>query len=154
MRMKLSPLTLKMLALFLTTVLGLSAMSMPVKAMNQTNVTKIDIPDMKICYCNKYEPGRTYSPQETVCHEGLLYVQRWWTLSEPDPYNENSGWEKIGNCPCPCHESNEPEPFDPNKDYFGGELVTYNGYVYRALWWNRGTTPDNSTAWELVYYPM
>jgi len=40
--------------------------------------------------------------------------------------------------------------FDASATYKGGELVSYNGLVYRAKWWTQGTAPDATDAFELV----
>ena len=40
--------------------------------------------------------------------------------------------------------------FDITATYTGGELVSYNGLVYKAKWWTRGAAPDATDAFELV----
>lgn len=41
--------------------------------------------------------------------------------------------------------------YDPEKIYFGGEIVTYQGNTYRCKWWTQGTAPDAANGpWELV----
>lgn len=40
--------------------------------------------------------------------------------------------------------------FDFGVTYTGGELVSYNGLVYKAKWWTRGSAPDATDAFELV----
>ena len=40
--------------------------------------------------------------------------------------------------------------FDASATYKGGELVSYNGLVYRAKWWTQGAAPDATDAFELV----
>ena len=40
--------------------------------------------------------------------------------------------------------------FDFGQTYTGGELVSFNGLVYQAKWWVRGTAPDATDAFELV----
>ncbi|MEK9988121.1 MAG: lytic polysaccharide monooxygenase [Halieaceae bacterium] len=34
--------------------------------------------------------------------------------------------------------------------YTGGEMISYNGLVYRAKWWTRGNAPDRTDAFELI----
>ncbi len=40
--------------------------------------------------------------------------------------------------------------FDASKVYSGGELVSYEGLVYRANWWTVNDAPDATDAFELV----
>ncbi|MGG7177938.1 immunoglobulin-like domain-containing protein [Clostridium paraputrificum] len=42
--------------------------------------------------------------------------------------------------------------YDPNHQYEGGELVSYNGFVWKCLWWIKGQVPGSVQwgAWEKV----
>ncbi len=40
--------------------------------------------------------------------------------------------------------------WDSSNIYNGGDMVTYNGQVYRAKWWTQGETPGMADVWELV----
>ncbi len=43
------------------------------------------------------------------------------------------------------------DPYDPNQVYTAGDIVIYNGILYRAKWWTQGgATPDVNQAWERV----
>ena len=42
------------------------------------------------------------------------------------------------------------ESFDPTKVYLGGEIVSYQGDLYRAKWWTQGGIPATSMAWEII----
>lgn len=50
--------------------------------------------------------------------------------------------------------SDAPEPgnaYDPEKIYFGGETVTYEGKTYKCKYWTQGTAPGTDNGpWELV----
>lgn len=40
--------------------------------------------------------------------------------------------------------------WDSNKVYVGGDMVTYNGQVYKAKWWTLGEKPGVAMVWEKV----
>lgn len=43
------------------------------------------------------------------------------------------------------------ETYDPGKIYLAGDVVSYNGEVYRCKWWIKGNgTPDMNSAWEKI----
>lgn len=51
----------------------------------------------------------------------------------------------------------DPEPpiagednFDINKIYNTGDIVIYNGQIYKVKWWTQGSYPDKSDAFELI----
>lgn len=51
-------------------------------------------------------------------------------------------------------QSETPLPsntYDPDKIYYGGETVTYEGNTYKCKWWTQGTAPGSPDGpWELV----
>jgi len=40
--------------------------------------------------------------------------------------------------------------FQATTTYTGGEIVSYQGLVYQAKWWTRGSAPDSTDAFELI----
>lgn len=41
--------------------------------------------------------------------------------------------------------------YDPDKIYYGGEVVTYKGSQYRCKWWTQGIAPDTENGpWDLI----
>ena len=53
----------------------------------------------------------------------------------------------------PPTQGEEGDTYDPNKVYYGGDLVTYKGNTYRCNWWTQGDNPETSGAWTLVSKP-
>ena len=53
----------------------------------------------------------------------------------------------------PPTQGNEGDTYDPNKVYYGGDLVIYKGNTYRCNWWTQGDNPETSGAWTLVSKP-
>lgn len=51
-------------------------------------------------------------------------------------------------------KSDKPQPsnsYDPDKIYFGGETVTYEGQTYKCKWWTQGIAPGSADGpWDLV----
>lgn len=45
------------------------------------------------------------------------------------------------------------DTYDPNKIYYGGEVVIFKGNEYKAKWWVKGEDPDKSQAWEKIVKP-
>lgn len=42
------------------------------------------------------------------------------------------------------------EAYDANTIYRGGEIVLYNGALYKCNWWSQGENPETSGAWTKV----
>lgn len=40
--------------------------------------------------------------------------------------------------------------WNSNETYTGGQQVVYNGKVYEAKWWSKGTAPDQASSWEFI----
>lgn len=40
--------------------------------------------------------------------------------------------------------------WDSGKIYLGGDMVSYNGFEYKAKWWTQGGVPGESEDWELI----
>lgn len=41
--------------------------------------------------------------------------------------------------------------YDPDKIYYGGEVVTYKGSQYKCKWWTQGIAPDTENGpWDLI----
>lgn len=45
----------------------------------------------------------------------------------------------------PEHSAN---PWDKTAVYTGGDIISYQGCLYRAKWWTQGEKPDSSDVWE------
>lgn len=62
-----------------------------------------------------------------------------------------------------CCESKDPEDpeitpedpeienlFDPTRVYWKGDIVFYQGNLYKANWWSLGESPSTSAAWSII----
>lgn len=59
--------------------------------------------------------------------------------------NENGNGNDNGN-----GNETDAAAYNSNKVYLGGDEVTHNGNVYRALWWTQGQEPGTNSVWVLV----
>jgi len=64
---------------------------------------------------------------------------------QPDPEEEFGDTCEISDPAAAAHPA-----YRPDTTYTGGELVSYNGLVYQAKWWTRGSAPDSTDAFELI----
>ncbi|MBM9459844.1 hypothetical protein JK386_07995 [Nocardioides sp. zg-536] len=105
-----------------------------------------------------WDPEVVYQKEERVVWRRNVYVAKWWTSGDvpDDPTIEDSAsaWRLIG--PVLPGERPQPTPkvpegtypmWRPGKVYRAGSQVQLDGVAYVALWWTRGTSPDQpSTA--------
>lgn len=79
----------------------------------------------------------------------------------PDPNPDLNPNPNPGPNPHPNPNPNPGPNPDPNPDptvpsfnsttvYFGGEIVFFQGNLYRAKWWTQGGNPTTSSAWEII----
>ncbi|MBO7357645.1 MAG: hypothetical protein J6U37_03885, partial [Lachnospiraceae bacterium] len=75
------------------------------------------------------------------------------TGNDPDPGTGNDPDPGTGNDPDPG-TGNDPDPgvgtypaWNASEVYVGGDMVTYNGKVYRASWWTQGDNPESQGQW-------
>ncbi len=127
-----------------------------------------------------YNSSKEYVAGDKVSYKGKVYQAKWWTKGfEPDTKVENSWdtpWELIGDSDNGTEIPENPgttdpgDPddgkdegniseiaaYNPNKEYYEGDKVSYKGKIYKAKWWSKGFEPDTKvenswdTPWELV----
>ncbi|WP_051259002.1 DUF3472 domain-containing protein [Chitinibacter tainanensis] len=115
------------------------------------------------------------TPGTQVSYQGQLYQNNWWTKGEiPGQTGPWGVWSKVGsNSPAPTVAptfTTTPKPvttatptptsssmpnsiqlWDANAIYAqAGQLVSYQGQVYRNQWWTRGDNPAQSSVWRLI----
>ncbi len=109
MNIKATKITLTMTAATLAAILGLlpiaASANTPDIQPTETNTETVP-PVISACTCNQYDVFGDYDAYGTVCYEGYLYRLKWWTAAPPPP-GQGNVWEKIGACPCPCHENEQ-----------------------------------------------
>lgn len=129
----------------------------------------------------EWNPIRAYLEGEVVLHNGQLWRARWYTQNqEPGTTGQWGAWELVGDydpgnpgtpdpgtpdpgTPDPgTPDPGTPDPGTPDpgtypawsssQTYTGGEIVTYNGQLWRAQWWTQGQVPgaDQWGPWALV----
>lgn len=95
---------------------------------------------------NAYNSTKVYLGGDRVTHNGKVYVALWWTQGQ-EP-GTNSVWLLVSD---DDGGGGDPlaEAYDAGRVYVGGDLVSYNGKIYRAAWWTLGETPGSSSVWVL-----
>ena len=84
-----------------------------------------------------------------------LFENRWWSKGDKPSFVPSSSnpWKSIKRFDL---ESNQAPTWNQNGEYEAGSLVSWQGYIYKAKWWNRGKEPiaypTNSwdTPWQMV----
>ncbi|MGU9537574.1 chitinase [Clostridium tepidum] len=127
-----------------------------------------------------YNPNKEYWAGDKISYKGKIYKAKWWTKGfAPDTKVANSWetpWELIGDSDNDTEIPEKPgttDPgdtddgesggeigeiagYNPNKEYYAGDKVSYKGKIYKAKWWTKGFAPDTKVAnswetpWELV----
>ncbi|WP_425955325.1 glycosyl hydrolase family 18 protein [Xylanimonas sp. McL0601] len=88
-----------------------------------------------------------YTAGDTVSHDGVEYVARWWTRGE-EPGAANGAWQATGPAGTtpPTAPSACAPAWDAAATYGKGDVVSRAGVNHTALWWTRGEAPG-ATAW-------
>ena len=97
-----------------------------------------------------WSSSQVYVGGNMVSYNGQVYKAKWWTQGETPGTAEV--WELVGGSttPTPTPTSSTYPAWESGKVYTGGNIVSYNGKNYKALWWTQGETPGTAAVWELV----
>ena len=98
----------------------------------------------------QWDPERVYAaPGATVEFDDKMWANHWWTKGEsPAGYYSNPWhvWRPVDdNSPGIVTEPGNPEypEWNSNKVYADpGEMVMFNGGLWKNLWWTKGEPPD------------
>ncbi|EMA52569.1 MULTISPECIES: glycosyl hydrolase family 18 protein [Halococcus] len=98
-----------------------------------------------------YDSGTAYSGGDQVTYDGSLWTAEWWTKGTAPAASENA-WTKQGDCSANGGSGSEASAtdcsgvsaYDANTAYSGGDQVTYEGSLWSAEWWTKGTAPAAS----------
>src|SRR5699024_9259893 len=104
---------------------------------------------------SSWDENEVYLSGDEVTYDGKTYRAQWWTQGDipgeagvwllvDEGDNNGEGDSDQGD----DGEETEGPVWDENTVYLSGDLVSYEGKLYKALWWTQGETPDNSSAWE------
>ncbi|SEB35606.1 Por secretion system C-terminal sorting domain-containing protein [Tenacibaculum sp. MAR_2009_124] len=83
-----------------------------------------------------------------VTYNGVIYKNKWYASSTDVP-GASGVWEYIQPCGGTKLYCGSPE-WIATKVYNTGDKVYYSKKIYRAKWWTRGSTPNNSNEWAYV----
>ncbi len=98
-----------------------------------------------------WNPNEVYVSGDEVTYNGKTYRAQWWT--QGDVPGESSVWLLVNGEDNGGDDGNGENPKAPewnaNTVYLNGDVVSYGGKVYKALWWTQGETPGESSVWQL-----
>ncbi|EMA47431.1 glycosyl hydrolase family 18 protein [Halococcus saccharolyticus] len=96
-----------------------------------------------------WDANTAYSGGDRVTHNGSVWVAEWWTKGT-EPAESANVWTKTeptngggGESGSATDCSNVPA-YDSGTAYSGGDQVTYDGSLWSAEWWTKGTAPATS----------
>jgi len=111
-----------------------------------------ETPPNEICNSPDYNHSTVYATADTiVIYDGKAYTNHWYASGI---YPSSGGpWELIGFCDTPASDCTAIQNWSSSSTYANaGNQVVYNGFVYQNKWHASGSTPDESSAWELIGY--
>ncbi|RJG38991.1 RHS repeat-associated core domain-containing protein [Motilimonas pumila] len=110
--------------------------------------------------CNLWDKSSTYTSGMCAEHQGVTYKAKWWTKGE-EP-GVAGVWEVTSVTPStPPTSGPTPPPtevpvvtypvWESSKTYTGGDIVTYDRKLFKALFWTQNDTPSmTSQTWEFI----
>jgi chitodextrinase len=105
------------------------------------------------CQAYAWSGTRVYNDGDWSTYNGKAWRALYYTRGEtPGSLGANGAWEEMG----PCDGSSwtgtgcAALTWTVSRKYQTGDQVTYNGKLWRALFYTRGGTPGMSNAWQLV----
>ena len=88
----------------------------------------------------------SYESGDSVAYEGKTYQAQWSNRNE-QPGQPYGPWQEIAE---PDPETGIA-PWAPTTIYTEGDVVSFEGVVYRAKWWTRGIEPGGEYGpWEAI----
>lgn len=92
-----------------------------------------------------WDATKVYLAGDTVTYNGKTYRAQWWTQGETP--GESNVWVLVTE----GENGDDPEvlEWNANTAYTNGDIVLYDGKIYKALWWTQGDIPGDSSVWQL-----
>ncbi|WP_284328567.1 carbohydrate-binding protein [Demequina litorisediminis] len=79
--------------------------------------------------------------------EGAVYTAQWWTRGEVPGSVAAGAWARVGALET-C-TAGDVTQWTASAVYVAGDRVVYDGRVYEAAWWTRGTVPGGASGpWQ------
>ncbi|RMI09598.1 family 43 glycosylhydrolase [Cellulomonas triticagri] len=85
----------------------------------------------------------TYVADDSVQHDGSLWVASWWTRAQ-EPGDPNGPWQEI------ARDAAGDPLWTPTRIFDAGDEVVHEGTRYRAAWWTRAQAPTLGGPWSVV----
>lgn len=91
-----------------------------------------------------WTPSGVFNTGDQVLYDGRLFEALWWTQNQVPGANPNGAWQEIAETP------DGTAIWTPSRVFNTGDIVSHNGSLYRAKWWNRNVTPTGSGPWQAI----
>ncbi|MET7401059.1 nuclear transport factor 2 family protein [Dactylosporangium sp. NPDC005572] len=90
-----------------------------------------------------WSASTVYNSGDKVTHDGKVYVATWWTRSQAPGGSPTGAWQEL------ALTEDGTAVWTPSRIFDTGDVVTYQGKRWRALWWTRNETPGTPYgSWE------
>ena len=95
-----------------------------------------------------WDKKKVYNAGDTVSFNGKVFQAYWYTSGETPGSNASGAWAEIATAP------DGTALWTVTRIFNTGDLVSYQGRTFKALWWTRGQTPGGSGGpWSEVVAP-
>lgn len=92
-----------------------------------------------------WDPQRVYTAGDEVSFDGAVWRALWWTQGEKPGTSPTGAWQEIATAP------DGTAIWTPSRVFHSGDVVSYDGSTWRALWYTRNQKPGNPYgAWEQI----
>ncbi|MFC4405510.1 S8 family serine peptidase [Haloarchaeobius iranensis] len=96
-----------------------------------------------------WDPETVYTQGDRVTYDGKVWEAQWWTQGT-EPSSEANVWEMVEDDD-PSTDCSGIPSWDGTTVYTDGDEVVFEGTLWRAKWWTRGTEPATSApVWEML----
>lgn len=82
-----------------------------------------------------WSSSKVYNTGDRVSFNGKVFQALWYTKGETPGASNNGAWAEIAIA------ADGSTLWTPSRIFTSGDLVTYQGRTFTALWWTRGQTP-------------
>ncbi len=92
--------------------------------------------------------SKVYNTGDQVSYNGKVFQALWYTSGEAPGTNPNGSWAEIATAP------DGSTIWTPSRVFNTGDVVVYQGHIFKALWYTRGQTPGGvGGPWSEVVAP-
>jgi len=96
-----------------------------------------------------WDANRVFDSGDRVIWDGRIFEAQWWTQNQEPGTSPWGSWMEIGT-PTTV-DGNVYATWTDSRVFDSGDIVAYNGQLWRARWWTRNQNPGTIHGpWELI----